>query len=170
MVGKLIPWRGKASENETSEWKSLAPLGRFHSEVDRLFGRFFDEPVLETFGLQEPGGWQVAWSPSLDISESEERITVKAELPGVDPRDIDVSIDGDVLTLSGVKQEENEERREGYYHAERRFGSFRRSILLPSAVDREKVSAEVEKGVLTVKLEKAAETSARRIPISVKKK
>lgn len=167
LAGRLIPWRSKSGEPETSD---PAPLSRFHSEVDRLFGRFLDEPFLKSSGFPGFGDWQAPYAPSLDVSENETTITVKAELPGVDSEDIDVSIEGDVLTLSGEKKQEKQERREGYYHSERRFGSFRRSIPLPSTVDREKVSAEFDRGVLTVKLEKAVEATARRIPVSVRKK
>ncbi|KPK82502.1 MAG: hypothetical protein AMS25_02075 [Gemmatimonas sp. SM23_52] len=150
---------------------SESPISRFHEEVDRLFERFFREPFLgESRLLPELRSWTTAWSPSLDVKESEDEITVRAELPGVDPKEIDISLHGDVLNISGEKREESEERREGYYDTERRFGSFRRSIALPAEVDQEKISAEYDKGVLTVKLQKSGRTAAKRIPVTVSRK
>ncbi|UCC75134.1 MAG: Hsp20/alpha crystallin family protein [Gemmatimonadota bacterium] len=145
-------------------------MSRFHSDIDRLFERFFDEPFFGAGRLpSQLGSWAGTWSPSVDVSEGEDEITVCVELPGVDPKDIDVSLSGDALTVSGEKREESEERREGYYHVERRFGSFRRTVPLPAPVDEEKIVAEYDKGVLTVRIEKAAAATARRIPIQVAK-
>ncbi len=171
LLARLIPWRGKASDREGDLPVRQAALSRVHSDIDRLFGRFFDEPFLAEGWLPaQLGSWSGAWSPSIDVSEGEDAITVRVELPGVDPKDIDVSLSGDALTVSGEKREETEERREGYYHAERRFGSFRRTVPLPAPVDEEKIAAEYDKGVLTVRVEKSAAAAARRIPIQVAKK
>ena len=171
LIGNLIPWRSKVTESEASLPASRSAIGRFHSEVDRLFERFFTEPFFgEKDWLTTWRPWSTVWSPTLDVSESEDAITVKAELPGVDPKDIDLSITGDILTITGEKKEEREESRDGYFHTERWFGSFRRSIALPASVDREKVSAEYDKGVLTIRLEKTEAAVAKRIPVVVSKK
>lgn len=168
LIGNLIPWRSKVREigDETTE----SAITRFHSEVDRLFERFFGEPFWGGFRLL-PGWrpWAAGWTPSLDVSETEEAVTVRAEVPGVDPKDIDISVSGDVLVISGEKREEREERHENYYRAERSFGSFRRSVPLPASVDRDKISAEYDKGVLTIRLAKSEKAVAKRIPVSVKK-
>ncbi len=170
LLARLIPWRGKTGGQEGSLPVRQAALSRFHSDIDRLFERFFDEPF---FGagrlLSQPGSWAGAWSPSVDVSEGEDAFTVRMELPGVDPDDIDVSLSGDALTVSGEKKEESEERRGGYCYAERRFGSFRRTVPLPAPVDQEKIAAEYDKGVLKVRIEKSAAATARRIPIQVAK-
>jgi HSP20 family protein len=170
LLAKLIPWRGKTDGPDVEVPAREAALSRFHSEIDRLFERFFDDPF---FGgsrlLSELRSSVGAWSPSVDVSESEDAVTVRMELPGVDPKDIDVSLTGDALTVCGEKREESEERREGYYHAERRFGSFRRTVLLPAPVEEGKVKAEYEKGVLTVDIKKSEKAAARRIPIRVQK-
>jgi HSP20 family protein len=110
-----------------------------------------------------------AWSPSLDLSESEKEITVRAEIPGVDPENIDIAVSGNVLTISGEKKEEYEERSQSVFRAERRFGSFRRSVALPDFVDTEHVSADYDKGVLTIHLAKSEKDVARRIPVAKKK-
>jgi HSP20 family protein len=169
LIGNLIPWRNKIREvgdDATGE----SAITRFHSEVDRLFERFFGESFWGSSRFfPEWRPWALSWTPSLDVSESEDAITVRAEVPGVDPKDIDISVSGDVLIISGEKKEEREERRENYYRAERSFGSFRRSIPLPASVDRDKISAEYEKGVLTVRLAKSEQAVAKRIPINLKK-
>jgi len=171
LMASLIPWRGKFRGSESELPSTELAIGRFHEEVDRLFERFFREPFLgESRLLPELRSWTTAWSPSLDVKESEDEITVRAELPGVDPKEIDVSLHGDVLIISGDKKEESEERREGYYHTERRFGSFRRSVALPAAVDQEKIAAEYDKGVLTIRLQKSEKAAAKRIPVTVSRK
>lgn len=170
LLARLIPWRGKSGGRQNDLPVRQAALSRFHSDIDRLFERFFDEPFLGQGWLPaQLGSWAGGWSPSVDVSEGDDAITVRMELPGVDPKDIDVSLSGDALTVSGEKKEESEERREGYYHAERRFGSFRRTVPLPAPVDQEKIAAEYDKGVLTVRVEKTAAATARRIPIQIAK-
>lgn len=166
-IGNMIPWRSKEAGNDGGTDTAIT---KFHSEVDRLFERFFNEPFSGLGSRAEARQWGSGWSPSIDIRESEHALTVKAELPGVDPEDLDISVSGDVLTISGQKSEKSEERREGYYHSERRFGSFRRSIPLPVAVNQDEISAEYERGVLTVSLPKSEKAVAKRIPVSTKGK
>ncbi len=170
LIGNLIPWRHKMSEAERDNGSTENPLARFHTEIDRLFDRFFSEPFSGTRWMPEGSLWATTFSPSLDLSETENEITVRAEVPGVDPKELDISVSGDVLTISGEKREQTEERAEGYYHSERRFGSFRRSVALPASVNRDKIAAEYDRGVLTVKLPKSEKAAGRRIPVSVAKK
>ncbi len=170
LIGNLIPWRAKGHELAASERPAVDTLERFNVEVDRLFDRFFREPWWggsQFLPELRSGGW--SWSPSLDLNESEKEITVRAEIPGVDPQDFDISVSGNVLTISGEKKSESEERGDNVYRAERRFGSFRRSIALPEVVDLEKISADYNKGVLTIHLAKSERATARRIPVSTKK-
>ena len=141
------------------------------SELDRIFHRFFSEPFRgRTRWLAELSADGISWSPSLDVSENEDAITVKAELPGVDPEAIDLEMTDAMLVISGEKKEESEERGEGLYRTERMFGSFRRSVALPAAVDAEKITADYENGVLTVRLEKVEKDVTKRIPITASKK
>lgn len=167
LIGNLIPKRFRETESPATVPSRGSRIDRFHREVDRMFERFFNEPI---FGGWDADEWAGGWAPSLDVSEGEDSVTVRVEIPGVDPDDIDVSLSGDVLVISGQKKEESEERREGYYHTERRFGSFRRGVPLPASVDPERISAEYDKGVLTVKMNKTEEAVARRIPVSVGRK
>ena len=101
----------------------------------------------------------------MDVSETESDIVVKAEIPGLDKDDIKVSLSGDVLTISGKKKDERKEEKGSYRLLERRYGSFKRSVTLPSAVDPDRVQAEFRKGVLTITLPKTEETRARKITI-----
>lgn len=156
--GNLIPWRAKQQHRDTG-W--MSPVDQFHTEVDRLFDRFFSDdwefPVMRT-------GWDT-WSPSLDLTETDHEITIRAELPGVDPKDLDISISGDVLTISGEKKETTEKKEKGLYHSECRYGSFRRSLTLPATVHEDDISADYKNGVLTITMKKAVDTNVKRIPV-----
>jgi HSP20 family protein len=124
--------------------------------MDRLFEDFFRGRSLAPFGE----GWG-AFSPSVDVVETENQITVSAELPGMSDEDIEVSLDRGVLTIRGVKSEEQKEERENYYRAERTYGSFQRSIPLPAEVKQDEVEAVFQKGVLTITLPKAEVTESQ---------
>ncbi|MBN2581356.1 MAG: Hsp20/alpha crystallin family protein [Pirellulales bacterium] len=155
----LIPWRNKQREDLVPE----SPLVTLRTEMDRLFDSFIREP----FGAWDwPGflGGQQGW-PAVDVSESEKEILVRAELPGVDPKELDVSVTGNQLILSGEKKEEKETKEQGYYHSEARYGTFRRVIPLPEGADSEKVDAQYAHGVLTLKIAKAPSAAAKRIEI-----
>lgn len=144
----LIPYRRRSE---------LAP-GRLEDEMSDLFNRFF-------------GNWQ-QWPfaagrywPALDVSERDDAVVVRAETPGMKPEDIDISVQGNTLTISGEKSEREEDKGEDHYVSERRYGSFRRAVSLPSEVDSEKVQAECKDGVLTVTLPKSEKARAKRIPV-----
>jgi HSP20 family protein len=160
--------RNKVSDSEVEETGTA--LDRFHSEIDRLFERFFEQPAWGGSRLA-PEAWSRSgvWSPSLDVSETSDEIVVRAEAPGVDPKDFDISVSGDVLAICGEKREQSEEHRGNLYRSERRFGSFRRSVRLPESVDADKIEAEYDKGVLTIRLSKSEKAVGRRIPVSLKK-
>jgi len=132
------------------------PLASFQREMNRLLEGFF--------GPEAPWG-DGEWSPRMDVSETESDIVVKAEIPGLDKDDIKVSLSGDVLTMSGEKKDERKEEKGNYRLLERRYGSFKRSVTLPSAVDPDRAQAEFRKGVLTITLPKTEETRARKITI-----
>jgi HSP20 family protein len=155
----LIPWRNKRQESERGGLTSLAD---FRHEMDRLFDSFFHEP----FAWPHPGGGGVElWNPALDVSETDQEVVVRAEMPGLDPEDLNINVVGNSLVLSGEKKEEQEHKGEGYWHAERRFGAFRREVPLPRGVDAEKVSADYAKGVLTVHLAKSPDAAPKRVPV-----
>jgi len=110
------------------------------------------------------------WAPAIEVFEKEDKFVVKAEVPGMKEEDIDVSVVGDTLTIKGEKKTESEVKEEDYYCCERSYGSFYRSIALPSHVDAKKIDAEYENGVLEVSLPKVPEVKPKKVAVSAKKK
>jgi len=108
------------------------------------------------------------WQPAVDIYETADSIVIKAELPDVDQKDIDVRIEDNTLTLRGERRHEDEVKKENYHRIERYFGTFQRSFSLPGTIDQEKVAAACDKGVLTITLPKKEETKPKQINIEVK--
>ncbi len=155
----LLPSEGKSLQLKREEYNPLTLLRR---EMNSLFDNFFRGFELEPFK-----GHFGTFSPSVDIQESVKDIKVTAELPGVDDKDIDVSLGKDSLTIKGEKQEEKEDRGKDYYRMERSFGSFSRTIPLPAEVDTVKAKAEFKKGVLTVTLPKTSRAikETKKIPV-----
>lgn len=157
----IIPWRNKKAEPtvEPAE-SSLAPL---RDEMSRLFERFFREPF--DVGLSE--AWPAAFGRGvrMDLAESEKDVVIKAELPGVDPKDVEINVTGNLLTVHGEKKEEKEEKKRDYHFVERSHGSFHRSVQLPSSANRDKVDATFKNGVLTITLEKHPEAKPKRISV-----
>ena len=143
----------------------------FRGEMDRLFDRF-GFPSLRRVFDSEPS-WRPASSfsfsvPAIDMSEDEKVYKISAELPGIDAKDIDVSVSGGTLVLKGEKRQEKEEKDKNYHFSERAYGSFERSFPLPSSVDRDKVAADFSKGVLTITLPKTAAAQKPQKKIEIK--
>ena len=138
------------------------PVGALQHEMNRLFDDFFTRDFfLEPFrGLGH-------WSPALDVSETDNSVVVKAELPGMESKDVEVSLSGDVLTIKGEKKEDKEEKTKSFHRVERHYGSFERTLRLPAAVEGEKVQASFKNGVLTVELPKTEEAKKKAIHIKV---
>lgn len=139
------------------------PFTLFRDEMNRLFDNFFRGGELEPFFES-----RVGFSPKVDVAETDKEITVTAELPGMDEKDIDVSLEKDMLTVRGEKKEEKEEKGKDFYRSERSYGSFTRTIPLPKEVDTDKVEAQFKKGVLRITLPKtpAAIKEVKKVPIS----
>ena len=106
--------------------------------------------------------------PAIDMSEDEKAYKISAELPGLDAKDVDVSVSGNMLVLKGEKRQEKEEKDKNYYFSERAYGSFQRTFELPASVDRDKVAADFSKGVLTITLPKTPEAQKPQKKIEVK--
>lgn len=141
-------------------WKPLEELGTLRHEMDRLFERFFGE--WPTWPKSDGG-----WAPRIDMAETGDSVTIKAELPGLEAKDVDVSIFGNTLTVRGEKKEEREEKDEHYHLVERAHGTFSRVVRLPAAVDVEKIKASFKNGVLTITLPKTEEARQKAIPVSI---
>ena len=133
-------------------------LARLHGEMDGLFDSFFR-------GLDGPFAGYKAW-PAIDVAEEEDAIIVRAEVPGCKAEDIDISVYGNTLTISGEKKLSEEKKEKGYYHVESTYGSFRREVTLPTDVDQAKIDAVCKDGVLSITLPKAAK--AKNIKVKVK--
>lgn len=145
---------------ELTPWKPFE-FDRLRKEMDRLWDSFFEgRPGKRT---KEEGGWL----PSLDVTETKGDLVVKAELPGMDPKDIDISLSEGVLTMRGEKKQEKEEKEEGYHLIERSYGSFIRSVRLPKDVQSNRIEASFKNGVLKVVLPKSEETKKKEIKIKV---
>lgn len=131
-------------------------LGLFEREMSHLFEDFFEDFGMgfERGSLLRRGERLFEETPSLEVSETDDEFCVKAELPGMDEKDIEVSLDGRELTVHGEKKREHEEKKRDYVVSEVSYGEFRRSIQLPEGVDRDKVKAVFKKGVLTLTLPK----------------
>ena len=147
----LMPWRKGATGDLTG----------FKKEMDSLFNRFFDMDFPMSREFFKEG----RWAPRIDVSDSEKQITVKAEIPGCDAGDIDVSLDGRVLTIKGEKKQKKEEKETNYLRVERAHGMFSRTIELPADVDQEAVEATYKKGVLRVILNKTTPSESKKIEI-----
>jgi HSP20 family protein len=141
-------------------WRPFRELEEWERRFDDLFGR-----SLWRLPVEERG-----WMPAVDVFEKEDRFVVKAELPGMKEDDIDVSVVGDTLSIKGEKKTETEIKEEDYYRCERSYGSFYRSIPIPSNVDANKIEASFEDGVLEVALPKSAKVKPKKIAVSAKKK
>ena len=147
----------------------------FRSEMDRVFDRFgggFGFPSLRRMLDIEParrsdGGFHFA-APPIELSEDDKAYKISAELPGLDAKDVDVSVAGDTLVLAGEKHQQKEKKDENYHISERSYGSFRRAFELPTSVERGKIAADLSKGVLTITLPKTAQAQKPRQKIEVK--
>jgi HSP20 family protein len=136
----------------------LGELNRIRSAIDRIFENPFDLLAPSTSFFE-------GWEPSVDIYEDKDKVTVRAELPGMKQEDIDVSLQGNTLAISGERKQE-EERKEGQtYRSERFFGRFQRIITLPVQVDASKIKASYKDGVLTINLPKAEDAKRKQIEI-----
>jgi HSP20 family protein len=141
-------------------WRPFEELTSFRKEMDRLWDRFFAErPALD---MLERG-----WEPLLDITETKGDLVIKAELPGMDPKDIDISLTGDTLSIKGEKKQEKEEKEENYYRIERSYGAFSRMVKLPVSVQSDNIKASYQNGVLKITLPKSEEDKKKQVKIKV---
>jgi HSP20 family protein len=144
------------------------PFRDLVSLQDRM-NRIFDDAFRGNRGGQDDWALGGSWAPSVDIYEHNGSLVLKAELPGVDAKDVDVRVENNVLTLRGERKLDNEVKQENYHRVERSYGSFSRSFTLPNVVDTEKIKAEYKDGVLQLVLPKKEEAKPKQISISVGK-
>lgn len=161
----LVPSIWRRNVPSTARGEQEEPFYSLQREVNRLFDDFFRDFDVAPFGF---GSERLkAFSPSIDIKENEKEILIRAELPGMEEKDVEVNLMEDRLTIKGEKKEEKEDKASDYYHMERSYGVFSRVIPLPGKVDTKKAEAHFKNGVLSVKLPKTedAKVKGKKIPI-----
>ncbi|MBF0457575.1 MAG: Hsp20/alpha crystallin family protein [Nitrospirae bacterium] len=148
----LVPWRTGSGNVPVRREDANNPFTALQRQVNDVFNGFF-----RGFDMDPFFGGGMGFNPSVNVLETDAEIKVTAELPGMDEHDIDVSLTKDTLTLKGQKKEEKEDKGTNYYHMERSYGSFVRTIPLMCAIDDAMVEAEFKKGILTIRLPKTPE-------------
>jgi HSP20 family protein len=143
-------------------WEPAREINSLQQEMNRLFNTFFESPA--TGGA---GGGARRWIPPMDLVETDDHFVLRADLPGLGEGDVDLSLEENVLTLSGERKNEHEERGEGFYRVERATGSFSRSLTLPEGVDGDAISARFDRGVLEVRIPKPEQRKPRKLQIQV---
>jgi HSP20 family protein len=150
----LMDWK---SEKGLTPWRKL-----FHEIGDYI------EDYMDSMWSSFPTiSRERAWTPAMEIKETKDGYEVTAELPGIDPKDIDISIEDRTLIIKGERKVEKKEEKEGYYHSERKYGAFYRAITLPSEVEEEKTKAKYKDGILTITLVKPEKAKGKKVKIDV---
>jgi HSP20 family protein len=143
-------------------WQPVRELSSLQNDMNRLFDTFFDTPTAGN-----GGNAQRRWIPAMDLVETEDHFVLKADLPGLTEQDVSIDVEGDVLTVSGERTAENEEKGDGYLRVERSYGAFRRSLTLPEGVEADAVTATFDRGVLEIRIPKPEQRKPRRVAIQV---
>jgi HSP20 family protein len=144
----------------TSIRRTSEPVQDVYSGLTRLT-RLMDE----AFGNANGEAVGSAWTPSVDVREDKDHLTITMDVPGVRPEDVRISLENQVLTISGEKQQQNEQKDERWHRWERSYGRFERTFTLPSTVDADRIEATTDNGVLTVRLPKIEKARPREIPV-----
>jgi HSP20 family protein len=165
-ITDLMPWKRERDNLPVRHRQRQDPLFDFRYQVNRLFDDFFEQPL----GLRpffEESSLMEEFNPRMDISETDQEITITAELPGLEAEDIHLTQDHNTLLISGEKRAEKEETSKRFYRSERSFGTFSRSIPLPEEIDVNKIEATYKRGVLKITLPKtvAAQKITKRITV-----
>lgn len=141
-----------------NRWDPFRELSSIQSELNRLFGR--------TYGVESSDELRAAaWVPPVDVAETQDRFVISTELPGVRSEEVDISVENSVLRIQGERKFYEEKREDDFHRIERRFGSFARSITLPSTADPEGIQASFDSGVLTIEVPKKEEAKPRKIQV-----
>ena len=139
-------------------WDAGRDVDSLQSEMNRVFDAFFGTTRSGNGGARR-------WVPAMDLVEKDEQLILRADLPGLERDDVDIEVKDGVLTVSGERKVEDEQKADGYYRVERAYGSFARTLSLPEGIDAERITADFDKGVLEVRIPKPEERKAHRIRI-----
>ena len=148
----ILPWKRNKKNH----------ANKFRREIDNMYDQFFEPNFLPStflFGKDK-------WIPKLDISKGKKDITIKVEVPGIEAKDFDVSLNGRILTVKGEKKSEQKEKEETYYRVERSYGYFSRTVELPAEVEQNNVEASYKRGILKIKLRKTKSSETKRIRVT----
>lgn len=145
-------------------WGPFREMSGLQKEMDRLFGQHFGRMR----GPEEEDLAATAWAPPVDIFETEDKVVLKAEFPGLKKEDIEIQVRDNTLTLKGEKKFEKEVKEESYHRVERAYGSFQRSFTLPSTIKQDGIEASFKDGILEISLPKAEEAKPKQVKIQVK--
>jgi HSP20 family protein len=142
-------------------WRPFRDMVSIQDEMNKLFDDFLGRPLMRT-------EWsEGVWNPSVDISETKDNVLIKAEMPGLNKEDVKISMQDNMLTLTGEKKQEKEEKETNYHRVERSYGAFSRSFSLPTSVKNDKIRATYKDGILSITLPKTEEVKPKEIPISI---
>ncbi|HWI07605.1 MAG TPA: Hsp20/alpha crystallin family protein [Solirubrobacteraceae bacterium] len=145
-------------------WDPVREIDTLQGEMNRLFSSFFDTPTARPGNGSSPAR---RWLPAMDLIETGDHFVLKADLPGMSEADVNIELENNVLTVSGERKAEHQDKQAGYYRLERATGAFSRSLTLPEGIDADAVSATFDKGVLEVRIPKPAQAKPRRVQIGV---
>ena len=174
-TAQKVPVKKKGTEKEPVAQSAEHVLGSLRSEVDRLFDEFsagwpffhFRRRILDFEPFRRIEMAAAGRAPVVDVVENDKEYQLTAELPGLEEKDLEVTVSGNLLTIRGTKEEAEEIKESDYFVSERRYGSFERSFPLPASVDRDKIKAKLKSGVLTLALPKLPEAHKKRKKIAV---
>ena len=144
-------------------WEPFKELEAMQDRINRLF----NETLFQGKEGKERGHFMSQWSPNVNVFEDKDHISIEADLPGMEQKNIEINIQNNVLTFKGERRIEREENQEGYLRVEKNYGVFSRSFDIPASVNAEKVSASYEKGVLKIHLPKQEEARPKQITVKV---
>lgn len=163
---ELVPWRTGRRNLPVRGEEQTNPFAELQRQMGRLFDDFFSDVGLQPWrGL---AGIESGFYPRMEVAETEKELLVTAEVPGIEPKDVEITVADGVLTIKGEKKQATEEKKEGYYLAERTYGAFTRAVALPVEVDEGKIEATYKDGVLKIRLPKAENQKARAKKVEVK--
>jgi HSP20 family protein len=149
--------------NEPQVWSPLKELDRFRRDFDDLFDRFLG-------GRMGPMMSKSAQSPALESFIDDGKLVIRVDLPGIDPKDVEVTVSGNALTLRGKREQQHEEKGRNYLHREVAYGSFERSLRLPAGVRADQVKAAYRNGILELTIAVPTETAPRKVPVEIERK
>ena len=147
---------------QMTKWDPFKDLLTLQDRMNRLF-----DDSMRGVRQTDEGLAGAVWSPAVDIYETDNEVVLKAEVPGVNQKDIDIQVENNTLTLRGERKIDKETARENYHRIERSYGSFLRSFTLPGTIDQEKIRADYKDGVLKIEMPKLEETKSKQIKVSL---